>query len=116
VGFDDPEGRGIVSEAAHADPPAQWRGAGLRVPPHVAWTVDEDGSVAIADMRSGARRSMTGAASMIWQATAEGASAPELAEQLLREYAELPTDWPTEVDDFLVSLVSEGLLEPTHSA
>jgi hypothetical protein len=85
-------------------------GAWARVPSHVAWTTDQ-GLVALADLRTGGRRTLSATASRIWDLTVGGASREALLERLAVEFTDLPATFPHDVDQLLRTLVEEGLLE-----
>lgn len=84
-------------------------GSGYRVPAHVAWVAD-DHSVIVADLRSGVRRALTPSASAAWAGVAEGESRSTLLASILELFPDAPTDYASDVDALLDSLVEEGLL------
>jgi hypothetical protein len=90
-------------------------GALGRVPSHVAWTA-EPGLVALADLRTGDRRTLSATASRVWELTAGGASRDALLEALSVEFTDLPTTFSDDVDQLVETLVHEGLLERNPGA
>jgi len=84
---------------------------GYRVPSHVAWVVDDDGSVVIADLRSGSRRTLSSTATAAWAGVAVGKPRRALLQSILETFPDAPADYAGEVDALIDSLVAEGLLE-----
>jgi hypothetical protein len=96
--------RGLVIETVEP------RGNGILVPGHVGWTAEDDGTVILLDVRSGARRCLSLTGSMIWRTVVGGASPAELEAHLLEAFPDAPEDYRREVELLLDSLVDAGLL------
>ena len=84
-------------------------GNGLRVPGHVAWTLDE-GVVVLADTRSGARRALSVTGSQVWLHLADSASTTQLLQSLAREFPDAPADMSSQVEWLVEELLAKGLL------
>ena len=95
---------GLVDES---DEPA---GNGPSVPAHVAWTTDAD-RVVVADLRSGARTTLTTTASLIWELIVAGVSRAELIREVNREFPDAPPHVEREVDGLIDSLLDQALLQ-----
>ena len=82
-----------------------------RVPDHIAWVAEPDGSVVLADLRTGRRHSLAPTGGMIWDMSVMG-SAPDAIEAVIREaFRDVPEDVRQLIDNLLESLVESGLLE-----
>lgn len=90
-------------------------GNDYRVPAHVAWTAEDDGSVAIADLRSSGRHSLSATGALIWTMTAQGAPREAVHKTVLDAFPDAPEGYAEQVDDLLDSLVDQGLLELRRS-
>ena len=106
--IDDLLARGLVEERPTPSD-------GCSVPSHVAWCVDEDGTVLIADLRSGARHVLIATAAVIWSAAVAEDSHHALLEALADAFPDAPPGYADEVDELLDSLVAEGLLARQES-
>lgn len=87
-------------------------GTRCRVPEHVAWVAEDDGSVALADLRTGRRHSLTPTGGLIWTLALSGLDRDLMEEEILERFPDAPPGHAKEIDRVLDSLVAEGLLEP----
>lgn len=87
-------------------------GTRCRVPEHVAWVPEDDGSVALADLRTGQRHSLTPTGGLIWTLALSGLDRDLMEEEIFERFPDAPPGHAQEIDRVLDSLVAEGLLEP----
>jgi hypothetical protein len=70
-----------------------------------------DGEIVALDLRSSTYFAVNPSAAVVWPALADGATREQLVEQLAERYSVDPGDAARDVDAFLASLESQGLLE-----
>jgi hypothetical protein len=97
--------RGLLAQ--HADPV----GNGYRVPEHVAWVSEDDGSVALADVRTGRRHSLSPTGGIVWTMTVAGSPREVIEPAILEAFPDAPDSYAADMGQLLDSLVVAGLLE-----
>jgi hypothetical protein len=70
-----------------------------------------DGEIVALDLRTSTYFAVNASAALVWPALADGATREQLVEQLATRYSVDPGDAARDVDAFLASLESQGLLE-----
>lgn len=94
-----------------ADRQDQPVGNGYRVPPHIAWASEDDGSVALADMRTGQRHSLNPSGGTIWTMTVAGTLGEAIESAIREAFPDAPNNCAEYIQRLLDSLVDAGLLE-----
>jgi hypothetical protein len=99
--------RGLIVSAAEPG------GSGIVCPEHVAWTLDDDGRVVVADLGTGRRETLSASASRVWVLTLADMTSTDLVRQLLLEFPDAPKAVAEEVELLRSELVARGLLART---
>ena len=86
-----------------------------RVPDYVTWLAEADGSVVLADLRTGRRHWLTPTGGLIWEMTATGSAPDAIAREIRAAFRAVPDDVAQVIDDLLESLSDTGLLERRSS-
>src|SRR4051794_31880350 len=101
-------GRSDSYAKAEQDQPV---GNGYRVPPHIAWASEDDGSVALADMLSGQRHSLSPSGGAIWTMAVAGTPREAIESAIREAFPDAPDSYSEDIHRMLDSLVEAGVLE-----
>ncbi|MDT7537981.1 MAG: hypothetical protein QOI82_1566 [Actinomycetota bacterium] len=83
-------------------------GGDLHVPAHVAWTFD-DAAVLLADLETGARRSLAGTGALVWELVVAGLSQHDVVDRLCESYPDTAAV-EADVRALTAELLDAGLL------